>query len=292
MAEKNTVVPASSKMQTLSDALKKASGTLSAVAANKVKPEALIKIAIGAASRTPLLLECNPQSIVRSVMQGAELGLTPGSALNSAYLVPYRNGNAYEAQLIVSAQGLTELMYRSGLVSNLQAECVYRGDEFEYEQGLTPKLKHVPMDETIDSADITHVYAIVTLKDGSQVFKVMARKAIDRIRSKSKASSSGPWVTDYAEMARKTVIKNLSKYVPKSIEVARAMALDTAQEVGDFSLLEFDAPESVPALEATNAPASAPSAIEALAGKVAAATGKADGEYDGDVYDPNKELGI
>ena len=105
---------------------------MSAVAAKMVTPEKLIKIAIAAAQRTPLLLQCNAASIVRAVIQGAELGLTPGSALNQAYLVPFKNkSGGYDAQLIVSAQGFAELAYRSGLVSFIISEVVYEGDEFE-----------------------------------------------------------------------------------------------------------------------------------------------------------------
>ena len=231
---------------------------MSAVAAKMVTPDKLIKIAVAAAQRTPLLLQCTPTSIVRAVIQGAELGLTPGSALNQAYLVPFKNGNNYEAQLIVSAGGFCELAYRTGLVSSIDVEVVYEGDEFEYELGLTRKLKHIPADETIDSANITHAYAIVTFKDGTTAFRVMTRKGVDRIRQMSKAGNNGPWVNHYAEMAKKTVVKNLMKYIPKSIEVMRAVALDNAQESGDFSIVDFDTadalpPVDAPALESTSA---------------------------------------
>ena len=64
-------------------------------------------------------------------------------------------------------------------------------------------------------------------------------------------------------MARKTVIKNGMKFVPKSIEVARAVALDNAIESGDYSILEFDSPESLPE------PEPAESTVERVAGKAA-----------------------
>lgn len=254
MSELSTLAP--TPLATLQDALKRASKSMSMVAASVVTPDKLIKIAIAAAQRNPTLLQCNPASIVRSVMQGAELGLVPGSALNHAYLVPFKNGNTWDAQLIISAQGLTELMYRSGLVAFVTAEVVYQGDIFEYELGLDPKLRHVPTDETIDPELITHAYMVVGLKDGSRVFRVMTRKGIDRIKERSPSARQGfsPWKSDYAEMARKTVIKNGSKYVPKSIEVARAIALDTAQETGDWSGIDFDLEDSTPALESTASP--------------------------------------
>lgn len=260
----SNILPAQERMKTLVEALGKAKGSMSAVAAKVVTPDKLIKIAIAAAQRTPALLECTPASIVRAVMQGAELGLTPGSALNSAYLVPFKNGNTWEAQLIISAQGLTELAYRSGMVSFILSEVVYEGDQFTYKLGLNPELEHVPTDETIDPTKITHAYMVVGLKDGTRAFRVMTRKGIDRIRGISKAGQSGPWVNHYAEMARKTVIKNGMKYVPKSIEVAKAIALDNAQETGDYTGIDFDIPEALP-----EPPASLPEPEEKATTKLA-----------------------
>lgn len=258
----------------LKDALIAAKGSMSAVAAKMVTPDKLIKIGIAAAQRNPTLLKCSTASIVRAIIQGAELGLTPGSALNSAYLVPFKNktsggGEVWEAQLVVSAQGLSELVYRSGLVSFISAEVVYEGDDFHYELGLEPKLLHVPMDETIDANKITHAYMVVGLKDGSRVFRVMTRKAIDRIRDRSpQGGEKGPWKDHYAEMARKTVLKNGFKYVPKSIEVAKAISLDNAQETGDFSSLDFETPDALPEPQA-----SVPGTSAAVASKVLIETG-------------------
>jgi len=260
------------KIKTLQDQLNKSAGTLSKVAASKVTPNQLIKIALNAAMRNSTLLQCDARSIVRSVLQGAELGLVPGSALNQAYLVPFKNSKAgtWEAQLIISAQGLAELAYRSGMVSSITVECVYKGDEFEFEQGLTPKLRHVPAGETDDPKDITHAYAVIALKDGAQVFKVMTRSQIERIKLRSPGKgSSGPWVTDYEEMARKTVAKNAFKFVPKSIEVAKAAALDSAQQSEDWSDVEFDIPEAMPELPE----AEASTAVQALESKIAERTG-------------------
>lgn len=277
MAE-TAIVPVASKMRTLAEALTKAKGSMSAVAARIVTPDKLIKIALGAAQRTPLLLSCTPESIVRAVMQGAELGLTPGSALNQAYLVPFKNNKngdwIWEAQLIISAQGLCELAYRSGLVSFVSVEVVYEGDEFEYELGLDPKLRHVPADETIDPDKITHAYFVVGLKGDSKIFRVMTRKAIDRIKMRSPsmkgATPSGPWISDYAEMAKKTVAKNGFKFVPKSIEVARAIALDNAHETGDYTSIDFDIPDSLPASiqEDETPPDTGKKATSALANKI------------------------
>jgi hypothetical protein len=54
----------------------------------------------------------------------------------------------------------------------------------------------------------------------------MTKAEVDAIRKRSRAGSSGPWVTDYAEMARKTVVRRLAKYLPLSVELADAIVAD------------------------------------------------------------------
>ena len=41
-----------------------------------------------------------------------------------------------------------------------------------------------------------------------------------------------PWISNWEEMAKKTVIRRLTKYLPMSIELANATALDERAEVG------------------------------------------------------------
>ncbi|EFN9097341.1 hypothetical protein D3813_04040 [Escherichia coli] len=72
----------------------------------------------------------------------------------------------------------------------------------------------------------THVYAVARLKDGGTQFEVMTRKQIELVRSLSKAGNNGPWVTHWEEMAKKTAIRRLFKYLPVSIEIQRAVSMD------------------------------------------------------------------
>jgi recombination protein RecT len=228
------------------DYLKKCEGSIAKVAASHMRPERLTKIALACVTRTPKLKECRIDSIVRSVVQSAELGLEPGSALGEAYLVPYKD----QCQLIVGYRGLISLAFRSGHVKSISAREVYEGDTFEFELGLEPKLRHVPADVDHNPAKITHAYCVVQLKDGGIVSDVMTIQEINRIRSRSKAKDSGPWVSDFAEMAKKTVTRRALKYAPMSVEMSQALALDAAADTGDYSALEF---ESIDA-EYTEAP--------------------------------------
>jgi len=53
---------------------------------------------------------------------------------------------------------------------------------------------------------------------------------IELVRSRSKAANSGPWVTDWNGMAKKTVVRRLCKYLPMSPEIEKAMLLDVEAE--------------------------------------------------------------
>ncbi len=147
--------------------------------------------------------------------------------LGHAYLVPYGE----TATLIVGYKGLIDLARRSGQLSTIFARIVYQRDQFEYAYGLTERLEHIPANVD-DSGDIQAAYAVARLKDGGTQFEVMSKREIDAIRDRSKASKNGPWVTDYAEMAKKTVLRRLCKMLPASVELARAVALDERADLG------------------------------------------------------------
>ena len=78
------------------------------------------------------------------------------------------------------------------------------------------------------------VYAVAFFNDGSTQFEVMVKAEVEAIRKRSRAYGSGPWVSDFEEMAKKTVVRRLSKYLPQSPEMARALEIQAMAEDGDF----------------------------------------------------------
>lgn len=197
-------------------------------------PERLTKITLAAIGRTPLLMKCSPESVARSVLDAASLGLDPaGGALGHAYLVPYRNKNGgYDAQLIVGYRGYIALARRSGEIQSVEAHVVYEKDDFVLEYGIEPKLRHVPV-LTGDRGEIVAGYCIASFVGGGRHCEVMTRGEIDAIMLRSRARDNGPWKTDFAEMARKTVVRRAAKYWPLSTELARAMDMEDRAEGGD-----------------------------------------------------------
>lgn len=219
------------KTLTVRELLESAKDSIQAVLPKYMSADRFLKAAISVWRNVAAIRECDPTSLVRSVIQVAELGLELNPLLGEAYLVPYKDKRLERkvVQLIVGYRGLLKLARRSGEISTVEVRAVHEGDRFLYSFGLDPKLVHEPCDKP---GPLVAVWAVARLKDGGYQWDVMRRSEIDAIRKRSKASDSGPWVTDYDAMARKTVLRRMAKLMPMSVEMASAVALDEAAEVG------------------------------------------------------------
>lgn len=194
-----------------------------------MNPDRLIKIAITAAAKNPRILDCDRESVMLSIMQAAELGLEPGGALGEGYLVPYGK----TCQFIPGYRGMISLARRSGQIVSIEAHAVFEADEFLVEFGLDPKLVHKPTMKA-ERGNVIAFYAVAKIVGGGIQYDYMTKADVDAIRSRSKASGSGPWVTDYNEMGKKTVIRRLFKVLPVSVELCRALELHAESEAGEF----------------------------------------------------------
>lgn len=160
-------------------------------------------------------------------MTAAQLGLEPNTPLGQAYLIPYKNKGVSECQFQIGYKGMIDLAYRSGDVEVVQAHAVYENDEFEYEFGLEPKLKHIPASG--DRGKPVFYYAMFRTKNGGYGFDVMSVEDIRKhaeTYSQSYKSSFSPWQKHFDEMAKKTVLKRVLKYAPLKSDFARAIAAD------------------------------------------------------------------
>ena len=202
-------------------------GELARALPEHISPDRVARIALTELRRVRHLAECTRESFGGALMTCAQLGLEPGGAIGEAYLLPFynREARAYEVQLIIGYQGMIRLFWQHPLAAGLDAQVVYEGDEFEYAYGLDPVLRHVPS-MTADRGQPVAYYAVARLKNGGSAFVVLSPGDVERVRQRSKAKSSGPWRTDYDAMAKKTAIRQLFKLLPKSAELAHAVAHD------------------------------------------------------------------
>jgi len=160
--------------------------------------------------------------------QAASLGLEIDGVLGHAYIVPFKG----EATLIPGYLGLKELAYRSSRISSVVMQEVFQGDEFEFELGTSPWIKHRPTDAASVST-VTHVYAIVNTTTAGVIPKVMSWAQVENHRNKfskgyTRADSS--WQTNPVAMGLKTVLRKAMKLAPLSPEIQRLLQQDEYAE--------------------------------------------------------------
>lgn len=179
-------------------------------------PDRFARVAVTTINKTPKLAQCSQMSLFACLMDCAALGIEPDG--RRAYLIPY----GQEAKLIIGYQGLIELARRSGEVSLWKAELVCDKDVFSYENGMV----HHKINWRDPRGNVYAVYSIVKFKDGTIDYEIMQLSEIEAIRDRSKSGKSGPWQTDFLEMAKKTVIRRHAKRMPLSSEFRDALEKD------------------------------------------------------------------
>lgn len=219
---------AAQQQKSIKDLIISMEGQIAKALPSVLTPERFTRMVLTALSTNPTLRECTPASFLGAMMQAAQLGVEPNTPLGQAYLIPYKNHGTMECQFQLGYKGLLDLAYRSGEVVIIQAHEVYENDEFAYEFGLEPKLRHVPT--TGERGAVTHYYAMFKTKSGGYGFHVMGRDEVEEFAKKYsfayKKGYTSPWTTNFDEMAKKTVLKACLKYAPIKTEFARTLSAD------------------------------------------------------------------
>jgi recombination protein RecT len=176
------------------------------------------RVALTATFKQPKLLDCTQQSLFNCLLRLSELGLEPDG--RRAHLIPYKD----ECTLILDYKGIAELIRRNGDVAYIHCDVVCERDHFDYRFGTHGKLEHIPA--TGDRGPVLKAYSFIRLRDGTEEYDVMSTEDIERVRKRSRAANDGPWVTDWNEMAKKTVFRRHAKLLPLSPEIREMIESD------------------------------------------------------------------
>lgn len=210
------------KVGTVIDLLQRSKAEIARALPAGVDVERFERIVRTELRRTPRLLECDPHSLVGAVMWAAQLNLEPGP-LGLVYLIPYKR----EVTFVIGYRGYVELAYRSGQVRDVTAELVYDGDSFTVRKGTSPKIEHTELGPAGDR-EVVAAYAVARLKTGGTVFRVIYEDEWERARKASELGrqGKGPWADDRAAMIRKTALRRLEPWLPKSPQSGQALTVD------------------------------------------------------------------
>ncbi len=245
-------------------------GQIEAVLPKHLTPTRVLKLIIGAINREPKLTQCTPMSVINAVVTASTLGLEIRQG--SAYLVPFKDNRGRTPRmlctLMIDYRGKIDLALRSQRVLDIDAEVVYARDKFRiYRDTASGRkvLEHepvqflmngdhmIPLTDKAQRGEMIGAYAMAVVKDAPAKFVFMPRIDIDAIRNRSKAKDDGPWVTDFNEMAKKTVIHRICKLLPQSPELACAQDIEDREDQGipldDIIEVEIAPEDEQPILE-------------------------------------------
>lgn len=225
--------------QSLQELVTKSAKELGKALPEHMRPERLVRIALTNVRMNPELGKCTPASFLGALFTAAQIGIEP--VAGRAYILPFNNNRKVggewkqvkEAQFILGYKGVAELFYRHEKAVELSWSEVCEHDEFEYEYGTDAFLKHKPAIKM--RGPVIAYYVVAKLQNGGKPFMVMSKDdCMDHGRKHSKTYDkktgefygASPWATNPDAMCLKTVLIQLAKLLPLSVEVQRAIEAD------------------------------------------------------------------
>lgn len=178
----------------------------------------LVRQAITIIKASQGLQQCSEYSLLNSIAEVAQAGLSLDLHLGQCYLVPFSN----VATVMYGYRGLQELARRSGEVNEIVGEIRFAKDEFKLTLGSERRLVHVPADlPESKRGERLGAYAIADMRLSRPVFEYMSADQIERIKNavlkRKKTDKPSVWETENEnEMWRKTPIRRLAKRLPQS----------------------------------------------------------------------------
>lgn len=212
----------------LAEYLFRSKDEIAAVLPAHITPERMISLAVTCFSNDSMLQGCSPSSILSSLVLASQLGLEPGIG-GQGYLIP-DNGRC---TFVPGWQGIVGLVNNSERAT-VWTGCAYEGDQFQFELGMFPVLRHVPGEYYGDPDKITWAYACGKVNGaGTPVIEAWPVQRIIRYRDEHNKIGEKHYSHKYPEMyARKVVLLQVLKYMPRSVEVNNAIEISHAAEMG------------------------------------------------------------
>lgn len=174
-------------------------------------------------SGNTLLQKADVGSVYNAAAMAATLDLPVINSLGFAWIVPYSG----KAQFQIGWRGFVQLAQRTGQYETINVLAVTKA-QFK---------KWNPLDEVLDAdldneeeSEVIGYVAKFKLLSGFRKTVYWTKDAVQKHAKRySKSYSTGPWVTHFDDMAKKTVLKStLSKWGPMSIDLQRAIDADQA----------------------------------------------------------------
>lgn len=165
------------------------------------------------------------EQIKAGLLRGAYLGL---DFMNGeAFLIPYGS----TLNFMPSYKGMIKLCmkYSARPINTIYAKIVREGDEFleEIVNGQ-PSITFRP--KPFNKAAMVGCFAVCLYKDGGMIYEVMSKDDVEQCKRSAKRSNSPAW-SFYSEMAKKTVLRRLTKSIPLDMDDKAFDAMNAGLEI-------------------------------------------------------------
>jgi recombination protein RecT len=194
-----------------------------------ISPEKFQRVAITAIQNNPDLVQADRRSLYAACMKSAQDGLLPDG--REAALVTFntkqKDGTWVKAvQFMPMLAGILKKVRQSGELATIHADVVYANDKFRY--WVDTSGQHIEHEPILfgERGNAIGVYAMAKTKDGSIFVQPLSLADIEKIRAVSKSKDGGPWSQWWSEMAKKSAIRRLAKYLPQSTDVESILHAD------------------------------------------------------------------
>lgn len=203
-----------------------------------ISPEKFERVAITAIQNSPDLLNADRRSLYSACMKLAQDGVIPDG--REAALVTFntkqKDGTWVKVvQPMIMVAGILKKVRQSGELATIHAAVVYKNDQFRYwVDSEGQHIEHEPVLFGERGAPIG-VYAMAKTKDGSVFVQPLSLADIEKIKNSSRSKDSGPWSGWWDQMAIKSAIRRLAKYLPQSTDIEQAIKADDELFMPDLS---------------------------------------------------------
>ncbi len=180
-----------------------------------------------AVTGNPKLLKADRRSLFESCLKAATDGLVPDGREGALVIYKTKSGSDWieKVQWLPMIRGVLKKLHQTNEIREIKVEAVREGDFFR--SWTDTAGEHIEFEKAAPSKHpVLKYFAAVWLKAGGLYVEVMDNDEIAKVRAASKAAESGPWVTWFDEMAKKTVLKRLIKRLPITREIATVIAHD------------------------------------------------------------------
>lgn len=235
------------------------SALVSNAISDKNKAARFVTSLITLCSMNPDLQDCDRATLVSAALNAETLGLPLNNQMGFGYVLPYKDkkNNRTVAQFQVGWRGIIQLMIRSGQMKKIHVIEVRAGELVKFNPILNDfEFSYLSNEEERAKAPVIGYYCFFETTNGYVQELYWTREKME-LHAKTyspgyasdlaKGTAYTFWSKDFDGMAKKTMLKQISKFAPMSVDLVKAIESDQAviNEDGTYEYIDGNDNEDI-----------------------------------------------